>query len=127
MVKARGTAERYLRNLDRNVRRALEAGGMLVEDAAQEKAPINTRTMERSVSHTPAVFTGGRYQVLVGSGPEAPYAPFTELEQFVKDKQLGPKSEAKGTAEMPWLRPALEESEPQIRTLVRQAVRATRA
>lgn len=126
MVKAAGTSARYLQRLDRNVRKALEMGGALVEDTAQVYAPVDTRTMERSVSHTPAMPIPGGYRVLIGPGPEAPYAPYTERDEYVEGKSLGPNSEAKGTARMPWLRPALRDNAAEIREIVTAAVRATR-
>ncbi len=127
MVKQAGTVLRYLRNLDRNVRGALAAGGLLVGQTGQDYAPIFTRTMERSVGATPALPVPGGYRVLVGPGPEAPYARYTEEDRYVEHKSLGPKSEAKGTARLPWLRPALRDNEQTIRGLVVSAVRSTRA
>lgn len=125
MITSNGGAARYLQHLTNNVAKALETGGMLVEQRAQERAPIHTGTMMRSVTHTPALLMGGALTVYVGPGPEAPYAIYTEEDEYLP-KNLGPKSVIKGTATIPWLRPALADEKQDILALIETAIRSTR-
>lgn len=134
MVAQRGTSTRYIEHLANNIGKALEAGGMLVEQTAQIYAPLYTGNMMRSVGHTPPRLINGKLGVLIGPGPEAPYAKYTELDDYLSylymdfavPKQLGPKSVAKGTARMPWLRPALKDNKGEIVSLIVKAVRSTK-
>lgn len=118
---------RYLRHLDENIKKALNLGGHLVARKAQEFAPIETGTMMRSVDVTPTRRIKGVLTVLVGPGPEAPYAPYTEEDRYLENKELGPKSQQKRTARMPWLRPALEEEKDGVVDILSAAITGTKS
>jgi hypothetical protein len=128
MVKARGDAQAYLRRLDLRLRKAVDAAGALVEDTAQKYSPVNTGTMMASVHHTDVVGDERGYRTTVGPGLEAPYAQYTEKDEFLvtrsgRRKKLGRISVLKGTAQMPWLRPALHDNEAAIKSVIKAAVR----
>jgi len=140
---------RYLGHLDENVKKALHLGGQLIARKAQEFAPIETGTMMRSVDVTPTQRIKGVLTVLVGPGPEAPYAPYTEEDRYLENKELGPKSQQKRTAteedrylenkelgpksqqkrtaRMPWLRPALEEEKDNVLDILSSAITGTKS
>ena len=117
---------RYLRKLDENVKKALYLGGQLVGNKAQEFSPEDTGTMMRSVDVTPARRVQGVLTVYIGTGPEAPYAPYTEEDRYIENKELGPKSQQKSGAQMPWLRPALEAEKDDVLKILSSAIIGTR-
>ena len=142
MVKSDNQHTGYLKRLEKNLKRALILGGYVVKDKAQEFAPVLTATMMASVDITTPRWEGDELVVRVGTGPEAPYAKYTELEEYLTldrgeegvtelrllsgRKQLGPKSLAKGTARMPWLKPALDDQRDNCIKIINAAITNTR-
>ena len=126
MVKSDGRHTGYLKRLEKNLKRALVLGGYAVKDKAQEFAPISTATMMASVDITTPRWEGDELVVRVGSGPEAPYAKYTELPEYTKGKKLGVKSQAKGTARIPWLKPALDDQRENCIKIINSAIVNTR-
>lgn len=129
-MKANNYHRQYLVHLVANLAKALYLGGKVVENKAQDYSPVYTGTMMRSVTTTPARKLGGNLVVHIGPGPEAPYAKYTELDEYMttksgKKKELGEISQAKG-AKMPWLRPALRDSKDDIEKLLSAAIVSTR-
>ena len=97
----------------------LRKGGLLVRQAAQQRAPVLTGRMMRSVTVSEPRKDGK--VILVRVGPRVTYAKFTEEEPYVSRRKLGAISEAKG-ATMPWLKPALEEQRPAALALIRASI-----
>lgn len=56
---------------------ALHAGAMLIQDAAQQKAPRKTSTLARSITIVPGKMSGKRAQVLIG--PTVEYGKWIEF------------------------------------------------
>jgi len=101
---------------------ALKHGGLIVKQAMQERAPLWTGRMERSVEVGPVRFEEDTFSVLVG--PTVDYAKYTELDPWIIGKQPGPKSQAKG-ATIPWMAPAAEDVRDEVQGIIVKGVSTT--
>lgn len=104
---------------------ALTGGGMILAQRAQERAPVLTGRMMRSVHVTEPRFEEDGVSVSVG--PTVEYAKYTEEMPWIIGKRPGPISQIKG-ATIPWLVPSLRDTEQEIRSFIAnglgQAVKA---
>jgi hypothetical protein len=111
-----------LEMLDGAITDAVQLGGMILQARMQEKAPLLTGRMERSVGISAPEKTPDGIRVLVG--PTVDYAKYTELEPYIIGKRPGPKSQMKG-ATIPWMRPAVDETRDEITRFIQTAVERT--
>lgn len=89
--------------LENAVKRGLILSGQLVAQRAQQKAPVDTGRLKRSITSIPQQMGRGTFKVLVGTN--VIYALFQELgTKFMKAQ--------------PYLRPALKESAEDIKQLI---------
>lgn len=89
--------------LENAVKRGLILSGQLVAQRAQQKAPVDTGRLKRSITSVPQQTGRGAFKVLVGTN--VVYALFQEVgTKFMKAQ--------------PYLRPALKESVEDIRQLI---------
>lgn len=101
---------------------ALQAGALLVQNGAMERAPYRTGTLRRSI-HIESDESSGQPVVLVGT--DVVYARRIEY-GFIGEDRLGRRYDQ---SPQPYLRPALDENREAIRrevkTVLTQIVRDT--
>ncbi len=101
---------------------SLKRGGLVLKQAMQRRAPVWTGRMTRSTALGPVMVKDDIYTLLVG--PTVDYAKYTELEPWIIGKRPGLKSVAKG-ATIPWMRPAAEDVEDEVQTILLKGVSLT--
>lgn len=102
--------------------KSLKLGGQILKQRMQERAPVWTGRMERSVRVSNVQKASDSIFVLVG--PTVGYAKFTEEEPWIIGKRPGPKSQIKG-ATIPWMKPAADDVRDEVTALIRGALSLT--
>ena len=102
--------------------RSLQIGGNLLKQAMQERSPVWSNRMTRSVHVGPVTQKDGAFRTLVG--PTVDYSKYTELEPWIIGRRPGPKSQIKG-ATIPWMQPAADDVRDELQALIMGGVRTT--
>ncbi len=110
-VRRTHNLKRAAGRLEQGAKMGLVRGLMIAKKQAQKVAPEDTGRMTRSLTITPPRWLRGRLSATLG--PKVEYAKMTELPRYIKNKRLGPVSEAKG-ATMPWLGPSFRDKKSEI-------------
>ncbi len=108
--------------LDAATGKSLRLGGQILKQRMQERSPVWTGRMERSVRISNVQKSADFVRVLVG--PTVGYAKFTEEEPWIIGKRPGPKSQIKG-ATIPWMKPAADDVRDEVTALIRGALSLT--
>lgn len=107
---------------------ALTGGGHILAQRMQERAPLDTGRMTRSVHVTEPLINVSTYLAGEGSnisvfvGPTVEYAKYTEEEPWIIGKRPGPKSQIKG-ATIPWMRPAEKDTRAEVAAFISEGLR----